>query len=122
MKVRVDIEVPDEVVNYHFKKTPKNSLRQFVYKFVHEAIELLEEEANEASKTRRNKMKCAYCHQDIQPEPRTGWDQGNNGEPLVEGRVCNNCNDLVLMERRRLMKEREKDQGGSNGECDTTSL
>ena len=51
MKVRVDIEVPDEVVNYHFKKAPKNSLRQFVYKFVHEAIELLEEEANEASKT-----------------------------------------------------------------------
>tara|TARA_B100000586_G_C19852793_1_gene319359 strand:+ start:395 stop:556 length:162 start_codon:yes stop_codon:yes gene_type:complete len=45
MKVRVEIEVADEVVNYHFKKSPKNSLRQFVYKFVHEAIELLEEEA-----------------------------------------------------------------------------
>ena len=45
MKVRVEIEVADEVVNYHFKKSTKNSLRQFVYKFVHEAIELLEEEA-----------------------------------------------------------------------------
>ena len=53
MKVRVDIVVDDEVVNYHFKKTPKNSLRQFVYKFVHEAIELLEEEAKKD--TRRDK-------------------------------------------------------------------
>jgi|TARA_B100000530_G_C15731272_1_gene397912 hypothetical protein len=53
VRVRVDIEVDDEVVNYHFKKTPKNSLRQFIYKFVHEAIELLEEEVEK--ETRRNK-------------------------------------------------------------------
>ena len=67
-------------------------------------------------------MKCAYCHQDIQPEPMSGWDQGNNGLPLVDGRVCNSCNDLVVMERLRLMNEGQPDQGGSNGECDTTSL
>ena len=45
MKVRIEIEVADEVVNYHFKKSPKNSLRDFVRKFVLEAVELLEEEA-----------------------------------------------------------------------------
>ena len=54
-------------------------------------------------------MKCAYCHQDIQPELRSGWDQGNNGEPLVNGRVCNSCNELVLQERLRLIQERKKD-------------
>lgn len=67
-------------------------------------------------------MKCAYCHQDIQPEPLTGWAEGNNGLPLVDGRVCNGCNDLVVMERLRLMQEKQSDQGGSNGKCNTTSL
>ena len=60
-------------------------------------------------------MKCAYCHQDIQPELRSGWDQGNNGEPLVDGRVCNSCNELVLQERLRLIQERKKDEYDPNG-------
>ena len=43
-------------------------------------------------------MKCTYCNQDIQPEVN-GWDQGHNGWPLTEGRVCSTCNDIVITER-----------------------
>ena len=49
-------------------------------------------------------MKCDHCNQDIQPDPITGWAGGNNGWPLEKNgvpcdRVCDMCNDLVLMER-----------------------
>lgn len=53
-------------------------------------------------------MKCAYCHQDIQPEIISGWNEGHNGSPLVEGRVCSTCNVIVVMER---MKQQLKPVG-----------
>ena len=32
---------------------------------------------------------CSYCSIEY-----SGW--GNNGLPLVDGRVCNDCNDIVI--------------------------
>ena len=43
-------------------------------------------------------LKCAMCHQDIQPNA-IGWRKGHNGEPLVNGRVCDNCHPYVLEQR-----------------------
>ena len=43
-------------------------------------------------------IKCAMCHQDIQPNA-IGWREGHNGEPLVDGRVCDNCHPYVLEQR-----------------------
>ena len=41
-------------------------------------------------------MKCVLCKQEIRKDPLTQWDQGNNAEPLAEGRCCDNCNHDVL--------------------------
>ena len=49
-------------------------------------------------------MECANCNQEIKADPVTGWDQGNNGQPLVDGQVCHQCNILVIMERIRIAK------------------
>ncbi len=43
-------------------------------------------------------IKCAMCHQDIQPN-EIGWIYGKSGEPLVDGRVCDNCHPYVLEQR-----------------------
>ena len=40
---------------------------------------------------------CAWCHKKFY-----GW--GNNGLPLIDGIVCNECNNIVITERiRRIM-------------------
>ena len=41
-------------------------------------------------------MKCSICGKDISPllHPATGevvWDQGNNAEPINDGRCCDVC-------------------------------
>ncbi len=51
-------------------------------------------------------MKCAMCHQDIQPNA-IGWANGHNGEPVVKGQVCDNCNKVIVEHRIRLMYENE---------------
>jgi hypothetical protein len=52
-------------------------------------------------------MKCCMCKQKIMPEPLSGWDQGNNAEPVVKGgRCCNKCNETVVMVR--IMKAMEE--------------
>ena len=51
-------------------------------------------------------MKCVLCNEDIQPSAgrlqyAVGWDEGNNAEPLAEGRCCDVCNKDVIAARRR---------------------
>ena len=50
---------------------------------------------------KESKMECANCNEKIKADPVSGWDQGNNGWPLVDGKVCSQCNILVIMERIR---------------------
>ena len=33
------------------------------------------------------------------------WDEGHNGQPLVDGRVCDSCNELVIAYRIKKMME-----------------
>lgn len=33
------------------------------------------------------------------------WDGGHNGQPLVDGRVCDSCNELVVAHRIKKMME-----------------
>ena len=46
---------------------------------------------------------CAHCknaidwHMNADGTPY--WTTGHNGQPLVDGRVCDTCNDLVIAER-----------------------
>lgn len=46
---------------------------------------------------------CAMCACEIEKmvDPFTGavWDEGHNGRPIVDGRVCNTCNGIVIMQR-----------------------
>jgi hypothetical protein len=41
---------------------------------------------------RRVPMKCAVCEKEI-------IGHGHNAEPLKEGKCCDNCNKLVILER-----------------------
>jgi len=44
-------------------------------------------------------MKCCICKEEIEIE-ENGWASGNNAEPVMEGRCCNNCNmELVIPKR-----------------------
>ena len=45
-------------------------------------------------------MKCCICGNEIVAHPLSGWDQGNNAEPVMTGRCCGECNDTVVMTRR----------------------
>jgi len=46
-------------------------------------------------------MKCILCGEEIEIEPN-GWDEGNNAQPLADGRCCNDCNCKVIQERIRI--------------------
>ena len=45
-------------------------------------------------------MDCSICGQPIVPEPIGGWAEGNNAEPVNDGRCCNGCNATVVIPRR----------------------
>jgi len=50
-------------------------------------------------------MECSICGNTIEPmlNPATGevvWDQGNNAEPINDGRCCDVCDGLVVIPRR----------------------
>ena len=58
-------------------------------------------------------MDCALCGEEIETNLLSGWSQGNNGQPLVDGRVCDMCDTKVIAERMRLaIAER---RGQNNG-------
>tara|TARA_R100001530_G_scaffold91715_1_gene63755 strand:+ start:129 stop:311 length:183 start_codon:yes stop_codon:yes gene_type:complete len=49
-------------------------------------------------------MECIICKNPIEekrtPEGKVYWDQGNNAEPVAEGRCCDVCNaDIVIPTR-----------------------
>ena len=48
------------------------------------------------------KMDCVICKIPIK-ENAFGWAGGNNASPLAEGRCCDDCNTLVIIERVRLL-------------------
>jgi hypothetical protein len=58
-------------------------------------------------------MKCCICNEEI-PFQASGWDQGNNAEPVIEnGRCCDECNWLVVIPR-RLWRMRQKETHRDN--------
>ena len=44
-------------------------------------------------------MKCVLCENEIIPDVVSGWDQGNNAQPLADGRCCDDCNMAVVSSR-----------------------
>ena len=44
-------------------------------------------------------MKCVLCENEIIPDAITGWSEGNNAQPLADGRCCDNCNMAVVSSR-----------------------
>ena len=47
-------------------------------------------------------MKCSLCNKEI--ENKNGWTEGNNAQPLNDGRCCDYCNNKkVISERMRRM-------------------
>jgi|PlaIllAssembly_1097288.scaffolds.fasta_scaffold1270755_2 hypothetical protein len=59
---------------------------------------------------------CSICGKGIEPETYYGrvvWSQGNNAEPVTDGRCCNSCNaSVVIPARLRQLIHNEK---GSKG-------
>ncbi len=49
-------------------------------------------------------MKCSICNEEIEKikdeDGKIIWDQGNNAEPVNEGRCCNSCNSGVVLPAR----------------------
>ncbi len=45
-------------------------------------------------------MKCVICSKEIPKDPYSGWDGGNNAEPVKEGRCCHSCNLQVVIPAR----------------------
>ena len=41
--------------------------------------------------------KCILCCENIKPCWVTGWEDGNNAEPIAEGRCCNDCNTTYVI-------------------------
>ncbi|KKN51132.1 hypothetical protein LCGC14_0625960 [marine sediment metagenome] len=44
-------------------------------------------------------MKCCICKKEIKPDV-TGWDEGNNAQPIADGRCCNDCNNIKVIPER----------------------
>ncbi len=44
-------------------------------------------------------MQCSICENEIPVNPINGWDQGNNAEPINDGRCCDGCNQFVIAVR-----------------------
>jgi len=48
-------------------------------------------------------MKCCLCKKEI--EIKGNWDQGNNANPVMDGRCCDDCNaEKVIPERMKSLK------------------
>ncbi len=45
-------------------------------------------------------MKCSICTKKIKACKITGWNKGNNAEPVNNGRCCNTCNTLIVIPSR----------------------
>ena len=63
-------------------------------------------------------MKCCICKGEIEKqyteEGVMFWDQGNNAQPIDDGRCCNECNaTIVIPARLTEMKLRMSSKSGS---------
>jgi len=49
-------------------------------------------------------MMCVICHKEIEKQyTKEGvmyWDQGNNAQPIDDGRCCNDCNEKIVIPQR----------------------
>jgi hypothetical protein len=49
-------------------------------------------------------MKCSICNSEIEKhvnkDGQVIWDQGNNAEPINDGRCCDHCNSYVVVPAR----------------------
>ena len=57
-------------------------------------------------------MKCCLCGKAI--EVKGNWKEGNNAEPLKEGRCCYKCNDTRVIPARliqRMLSRKENKNG-----------
>jgi len=45
-------------------------------------------------------MKCSICGTGIPVNKITGWDSGNNAEPINSGRCCGACNMMKVIPAR----------------------
>jgi hypothetical protein len=63
-------------------------------------------------------MKCSICEKEI-PVKEGGWSQGNNAEPVNDGRCCDKCNmDVVIPERLQQaiwLRRKQEEKEGSDG-------
>jgi hypothetical protein len=56
-------------------------------------------------------MECSICKETIEkhvdPKGKVYWDQGNNAEPINDGRCCDKCNMTVVIPARlgRIIKK-----------------
>ena len=54
-------------------------------------------------------MKCDLCKGEIDkhytPEGKMFWDKGHNAQPLSDGRCCDDCNNKVIVERMKRMRQ-----------------
>ena len=58
-------------------------------------------------------MKCCLCGKEIEkkysPDGKLVWDQGNNAQPLKNGRCCDKCDmTKVIPTRLRMIQEARK--------------
>ena len=61
-------------------------------------------------------MKCCMCNNEIAVEPISGWDLGNNAEPVVEdGRCCNDCNCEIVIPHRIIAWQMQQKEGAQDG-------
>jgi len=44
------------------------------------------------------RMKCVICSRKITTDP-DGWDGGHNAEPILTGRCCHWCSEVVIIRR-----------------------
>jgi len=45
-------------------------------------------------------VRCVICNQEIPYDAVTGWEGGNNAEPISSGRCCDECNVLYVVPAR----------------------
>jgi hypothetical protein len=62
-------------------------------------------------------MKCCICKGEIEKqyteEGEMFWDQGNNAQPIDDGRCCNECNATIVIPARLTEIKLKMNKSGS---------
>lgn len=63
-------------------------------------------------------MKCSICNKEI-PVTQGGWSEGNNAQPVADGRCCDECNMTHVIPARmqeaiRQRRKAEEKKGENN--------